>query len=89
MSDIFDYDPAKDRPIAVDVSDDRVIVTLADGRTIGNPLDWHPWLKGASQVQRKRYTLRHYSVDWDDLDEGLDIKGMLLGIRPKQLQIAR
>jgi hypothetical protein len=87
MADIFAYDPEKDHPVAVTFSDDNVIVTLADGRTIGNPLDWHPWLKNASEVQRQRFTLRHYSVDWDDLDEGLDIQGMLLGVRPKHLEV--
>jgi hypothetical protein len=87
MSDVFAYDAAKDHPVAVTFNDDAVIVTLADGRSIGNPLDWHPWLKNASDAQRQHFTLRHYSVDWDDLDEGLDIQGMLLGVRPKHLEV--
>jgi len=87
MSDIFGYDPSKDRPVAVEIRDDQVIVTLADGRTIGNPLEWHPWLKNATELQREKFTLRHYSVDWDELDEGLDVQGMLMGIRPKHLEI--
>lgn len=86
MSNQFAYDPAKDRPVAVEIRDDQVIVTLADGRTIGNPLEWHPWLANATPEQRANVTLRHYSVDWDDLDEGLDIQGMLMGVHPKHPQ---
>ncbi|MCC6613287.1 MAG: DUF2442 domain-containing protein [Anaerolineae bacterium] len=78
----FDYDPTKDRPVAVSIHDDAVWVTLADGRVIGNPLEWHPWLAQATPEQQARYEMSAYSVDWDELDEGLDIQGMLMGIRP-------
>ncbi len=67
-------------PVAVDFDDKLVWVTLADGRVIGNPLSWHPWLENATPEQRANMTLRVYSVDWPDLDEGLDIEGMLRGI---------
>ncbi len=83
MSDPFAYDATKDRPVAAEISGDRVIVTLADGRTIGNPLDWHPWLAKATPEQQAHVALRHYSVDWPDLGEGLDVQGMLMGIRPQ------
>ena len=83
MSDAFTYDPAKDRPVTVEIKDGLVLVTLADGRVIGNPLDWHPWLANASHEQQAHVELHHYSVDWPDLDEGLDIQGMLMGIHPK------
>lgn len=82
MSDLFAYDPAKDRPVAVEIQDGLVLVTLADGRVIGNPLSWHPWLANATPEQQARVELHHYSVDWTDLDEGLDIQGMLMGIHP-------
>lgn len=83
MNSSFAYDPAKDRPIAVEIRDGLVVVTLADGRVIGNPLEWHPWLAQATPEQQTHVELRHYSVDWTDLDEGLDIQGMLMGIHPK------
>jgi hypothetical protein len=79
----FNYEAKKDRPVAVDIRDGAVWVTLADGRVIGNPLDWHPWLAQATPDQQRRVELRAYSVDWTDLDEGLDIQGMLMGIRPR------
>ena len=78
----FEFNRAKDRPVAVEFSDDAVWVTLADGRVIGNPLAWHPWLAQATSEQRANVDLRAFSVDWPDLDEGLDIEGMLRGIRP-------
>ncbi|HVU12868.1 MAG TPA: DUF2442 domain-containing protein [Phototrophicaceae bacterium] len=83
MSNPFAYDAAKDRPTAVEIKNGLVLVTLADGRVIGNPLDWHPWLANASAEQQAHVELHHYSVDWPDLDEGLDIQGMLMGIHPK------
>jgi hypothetical protein len=59
-----------------------VSVTLADGRIISNPLDWHPWLANATLEQQASVEYHAFSVDWPDLDEGLDIQGMLQGIRP-------
>lgn len=81
----FSYNESCDRPIAVHFQDNIVSVELADGRLIGNPLHWHPWLAQATAEQRQRYALRAFSVDWDELDNGLDIQGMLLGVRPPYL----
>ena len=78
----FEFNRAKDRPVAVEFGDDAVWVTLADGRVIGNPLEWHPWLAQATPEQRANVDLRAFSVDWPDLDECLDVEGMLRGIRP-------
>ncbi|MBC7810183.1 MAG: DUF2442 domain-containing protein [Burkholderiales bacterium] len=81
----FDYpdDNETDRPIAVAIHDDMVWVTLADGRKIGNPLESHTWLAEATAEQQANIDLRAFSVDWPDLDEGLDIEGMLRGIKPR------
>lgn len=82
MKDVFKFDPAKDIPVAVTIRDGKVWVTLADGRDISNPLEWHPWLANATPEQQATVELNAFSVDWPDLDEGLDIQGMLMGIRP-------
>jgi len=71
-------------PVAVQFTDDAVIVTLSDGSTVGNPLSWHWWLAEATPEQRTDYELYPDCVLWDGLDEGLDIEGMLRGIKPKQ-----
>src|SRR5574341_452300 len=82
MPEDFRFNHATDRPVRVTFRDGMVIVMLADGRTIGNPLDWHPWLRDATPTQQAHYELHAFSIDWPDLDEGLDIEGMLRGIRP-------
>ncbi len=56
-------------------------MTLADGRDVSNPLDWHPWLANATLEQFSNFELDAFSVYWPDLDEGLGVEGMLRGIR--------
>jgi len=80
MSDVFRFNPATDRPVDVRIRDGKVWVTLADGRVIANPLDWHPWLAQATPEQQAHVELNVFSVNWPDLDEGLDIQGMLMGV---------
>ena len=84
MSDKFKFEE-KDRPVSVAIDTDQnlVSVTLADGRIISNPLDWHSWLASATPEQQANVVYDYFSVDWPDLDEGLDIQGMLEGVRPK------
>ncbi|MEL6524410.1 MAG: DUF2442 domain-containing protein [Chloroflexota bacterium] len=72
------------RPVSVDFTDNDVVVTLNDGSKVGNPLNWHHWLENATDEQRQKYEVYSSSIFWDDLDEGLDIEGMLRGIKPKQ-----
>ena len=72
----------KNRPIAVKIHDDMVWVTVADGRVIGNPLNWHPWLAQAKPEQLVSIEMDVFSIFWPDLGEGLDIEGMFQGIQP-------
>jgi hypothetical protein len=80
MAGDYPFNPEKDRPIRVDFQPGSVSVTLADGRVISNPIDWHPWLRDTQPHEREHYELRAFSVDWPELDEGLDIEGMLRGV---------
>ena len=82
MNDAFSFE-AKDRPIAVRIHDGLVSVTLADGRIISNPLVWHGWLANATPEQLAHVEFHTFSVDWPELDEGLDVQGMLQGVQPK------
>ena len=72
----------KNRPVAVRFRDNMVWVTLADGHVIGNPLDWHPWLAQAKPEQLINVEMDVFSIFWPDLEEGLDVEGMLQGIQP-------
>lgn len=76
----------KRRAIDITFSVDDIIVTLSDGSKISNPLSWHPWLLTASESERQAYELYSDAILWLNLDEGIDIEGMLRGIRPKHLQ---
>ena len=65
----------------VELTDDELIVTLADGRAISAPLVWFPRLLNASAEQRKGWQLigGGEGIHWPELDEDLSIAGLLRG----------
>jgi hypothetical protein len=69
-----------DQPVSVGFEAGDVVVTLANGEIVRNPLYWHPWLASAAPEQRLNVEYDALSVFWPDLDEGLDIEGMRRGI---------
>lgn len=60
-----------------------VFIDLADGRVIGMPLRWFPWLHNATESQRASYDLHGDSIYWEELDEGIDMVAMLTGLYSK------
>jgi hypothetical protein len=70
-------------PVALDIRDGKLLVTLKDGRLIGTPLSWYPRLVNATPEQLANYELWSFGIHWEDLDEDLSIEGMLQGIQPK------
>ncbi|MBN1284428.1 MAG: DUF2442 domain-containing protein [Anaerolineae bacterium] len=74
----------QDQPIAVNVRDGMLWVTLQDGRVIGTPLKWYPRLRNASPEQLTNVELGFVGVHWPDLDEDLSVRGMLAGNHPPQ-----
>ncbi len=70
----------RNRPQNVRFTDEFVIIDLADGRAIASPLSFFPRLQAASDSQRKKYQLHHVSVNWEELDEGIDLIAMLTGL---------
>jgi hypothetical protein len=75
-------------PVALSLTDSDIIVTLNDGTKITNPLDWFPWLRDASPEQKQGFRLYHSAIFWESLEDGLDIEGMLRGIKPRYPQKA-
>jgi hypothetical protein len=69
--------------VSIEYHDDKVFLRLADGREIGNPLNWHPWLEKATQAQRDNVELYELSAYWPDLDDGLDVEEMMKGMPPR------
>jgi hypothetical protein len=77
-----------DQVVVVEFRDNKVYLTLADGRVIGNSLDWYPWLAAATPEQRANVEMYILSVYWPELDDGLDVAEMLKGIPPRIVQTA-
>lgn len=73
----------RNKPQRVTFANDLAIIDLADGRAISVPLDFYPRLKAATSSQRENYQLNHVSVNWEELDEGIDLIAMLTGLYPE------
>jgi hypothetical protein len=65
----------------VRVSDDALIVDLADGRTVSVPLAWYPRLLHATADQRTNWKISAggFGIHWPDVDEDLSSAGLLRG----------
>jgi Protein of unknown function (DUF2442) len=71
------------RAIEVVVTDDKLVVHLADGRTVTVPLAWFPRLLHASADERAEFRVigdGEY-INWPALDEDLSVSGLLRGTR--------
>lgn len=77
----------------IQVTDDLIVASLADGRIISVPLVWSWRLLEATPEQRANYELigDGHGVHWPDVDEDISAEGMLHGTpapRPKSRQAA-
>ena len=65
----------------VTVTDDELIVVLADGRRLATPLAWFPRLLNATPEQRAHYEILGdgAGLHWPDVDEDLSAEGLLRG----------
>jgi hypothetical protein len=70
-------------PVAmhVTVTEDKLIVDLADGRSLGVPLAWYPRLVHGTPAERQHWQLlgNGYAIEWPDLDEHIGVEGLLAG----------
>jgi len=81
--------------IGLEVTDDELIVSLADGRKLSVPIAWYPRLANATPEQRRKWEMIGPGVGfhWPDVDEDLSVEGMLLGapapgVRPQAPETA-
>jgi hypothetical protein len=67
----------------IGITEDEIVATLEDGRTITVPLAWFPRLLHASVAERNNYELigDGVGIHWPDVDEDLSIAGFLAGLR--------
>ncbi|HMG48585.1 MAG TPA: DUF2442 domain-containing protein [Allosphingosinicella sp.] len=72
---------ADERVADVRFEDDRLIVDLADGRTIAVPVAWYPRLENATAAERANWEVAGagYGIHWPDIDEDLSTEGLLRG----------
>jgi len=61
--------------------EDKLIVDLADGRSISVPLAWFPRLLHATSMERENGEIAGagYGLHWPDIDEDLSVEGLLRG----------
>src|SRR4051812_26137322 len=75
----------KNNPAAtkVTIRDEKLIIDLADGRTLAVPLEWYPRLVHAGPKERLNWRLlgNGYAIEWPDLDEHIGVEGLLAGRR--------
>lgn len=63
----------------VEVTDDALVVDLADGRTISVPVLWFPRLAHGTCAERNHFEISRNSIHWPDLDEDIGLPTLLLG----------
>ncbi|TAE29399.1 MAG: DUF2442 domain-containing protein [Cytophagales bacterium] len=64
---------------AVSVTDLLVSCTFEDGRSVSFPLTWSDKLVNASNEQRQAYEFNAHFIFWDDIDEIIGVRNILLG----------
>ena len=78
-----DEDP---RAVELRISDDELVVVLADARRISVPLAWFPRLLGATPAERRKFEFvgGGVGIHWPEIDEDLSVDGLLRGVRPSR-----
>ena len=73
--------PIRPRAREVSISEDELMVSLADGRKISVPLAWFPRLFHATPDQRQNLEIlgEGEGIHWPDVDEDLSVAGLLRG----------
>ena len=72
----------------VTIVDEKLVVALADGRSITVPLEWYPRVMHGTPQERQNWRLLGdgYAIEWPDLDEHIGIEGLLAGRRSGESQ---
>jgi hypothetical protein len=72
--------------LEVRVTDEKLVVDLADGRSIMVPLEWYPRLMHGTTKERQNWQIlgEGYAIEWPELDEHIGIEGLLAGRRSSE-----
>jgi hypothetical protein len=65
--------------VDVTVTDERLIITLADGRELAAPLLWFPRLAEATKEQREKWRFigGGQGIHWPEVDEDISVASLL------------
>jgi hypothetical protein len=76
--------------VSVQFSDDSMIVSLDDGRTLSVPFAWYPRLLHGSTAEREKYELigNGEGIHWPDLDEDISVEGLIAGKRSAESDVS-
>lgn len=79
MSSLISAPDLRPRASSAVIDDDRLRITLEDGRELTAPLAWFRWLDKASAVQRSDLEIIEYGLGiwWEELDEGISVPWLL------------
>ena len=68
--------------VDVMVTDERLVVTLADGRELSAPLAGFPRLLEAADAQRQKWRFigRGQGIHWPDVDEDISVASLLRAV---------
>jgi hypothetical protein len=67
------------RATSVHIADGIIHIYFDNDRVVTRPLSDHEWLASATPQQQANYVIHPFSIDWPNLDEGLDIEGFIRG----------
>ena len=68
--------------VDVKVTEEHLLVVLADGRELAAPLAWFPRLSEATEDQRKNWRLigRGQGIHWPHIDEDISVASLLRAV---------
>lgn len=78
-----------ERVIEVACTEDKLIVDLADGRSISVPMAWYPRLLHATALERDNWQIAGagFGIHWPDIDEDLSVEGLLRGAPSPRVKV--
>lgn len=77
------------RVVAVAIADDKLAVTLEDGRAVLAPLAWYPRLLHATLTERSDWRVFEDTdgrdvIFWEQLDELIPVVALLAGVPSRE-----
>ncbi|VVT05788.1 DUF2442 domain-containing protein [Erythrobacter sp. EC-HK427] len=75
-------------PVSVRFDEGNFWTALKDGRVIGVPLIWFPRLFNATAEQLEKYELSPSGIHWDEIDEDISVKSIVLGYKSHEFRAA-